>query len=451
MNMINVSQIVDEAPMNKFHWSLIFFCTLIIIFDGYDLVVYGVALPLLMQEWSIDSITAGIIGSVALVGMMFGAFLFGSLADKYEHKGVTRKKIIIICIMLFSFFTMLCGFSDNPIEFSIYRFIAGLGIGGVMPNVIAHVGEFAPKKVKSFFVTLMFSGYAIGGMFGAVLGSALIPMYGWQIIFFIAGVPLLVLIPIYKFLPESIESLVRQGKRSDVIKYLQKISPQYKYQDYHQYILNTPINHKMNSPVSELFSQGRLISTLMFWLSIFMTLLMVYALGSWLPKLMIEAGYNLSKSLYFLFALNIGGMIGAILGGFLADRYNIKYILITIFLLGAISLYLMTFKLPIIALYILIACSGMASIGAQIIISSYMTKYYPSNIRTTGIGWALGFGRLGAILGPILIGWILVLNLSYEYYFLAICIPAIIAMVAIIFVNDKRSAFQLKSVPNSQS
>lgn len=170
MEKLNANQLIDDARLTPLHWRVILLSALIIIFDGYDLVIYGVALPKLMQHWQLDSMTAGLLGSVALFGMMFGAMIFGSLADKLESYGFSRKRLIMLCVFIFSGFTVLCGFANSPKEFAIYRFIAGLGLGGVMPNVIALMTEFAPKKLRSTLVSLMFSGYAIGGMSSALLG-----------------------------------------------------------------------------------------------------------------------------------------------------------------------------------------------------------------------------------------------------------------------------------------
>ena len=138
-NPVNINTVVDEAKFTPFHWSVLIWCLLIIIFDGYDLVIYGVALPLLMQEWGLSAVQAGLLASTALFGMMFGAMSFGTLSDK-----LGRKKTIMICVAIFSGFTFLGAFASNPIEFGILRFLAGLGIGGVMPNVVALMTEYAP-------------------------------------------------------------------------------------------------------------------------------------------------------------------------------------------------------------------------------------------------------------------------------------------------------------------
>lgn len=176
---VNINELIDKARFTSFHWKVLIWCLLIIIFDGYDLVIYGVALPLLMRQWSLTAVEAGLLASAALFGMMFGAMIFGTLSDK-----LGRKKTILICVTLFSGLQHIGAFAKGPTEFAIIlRFIAGLGIGGVMPNVVALMTEYAPKKIRSTLVAIMFSGYAIGGMTSALLGAWLVKDMGWQIMF----------------------------------------------------------------------------------------------------------------------------------------------------------------------------------------------------------------------------------------------------------------------------
>ena len=177
-----------------------------------------------------------------------------------------------------------------------------------------------------------------------------------------------------------------------------------------------------------------------------MALVLVYALGNWLPKLMVEAGYDLSTSLFFLFALNIGGMLGAIFGGYLADRFNLAKVLCTLFASGAIALVLLSLHLPTFILYICIAVAGAASIGGQILLLAYMSQFYSSNIRATGLGMALGVGRLGAILGPILCGWLLSLSLPLTYNFIALAIPCVIAVMSVSLIYYRLKQKNIKTV-----
>lgn len=430
---LNINTVVDEAKFTPFHWSVLIWCLLIIIFDGYDLVIYGVALPLLMQEWGLSAVQAGLLASTALFGMMFGAMSFGTLSDK-----LGRKKTIMICVAIFSGFTFLGAFASSPVEFGILRFVAGLGIGGVMPNVVALMTEYAPKRIRSTLVAVMFSGYAIGGMASALLGAWLVADHGWKIMFFIAGIPFVALPIIWKFLPESLMFLTKKGETAQVAEIVQKISPEQKLNAETRFVLNDVIAGD-EAPLRALFQQGRMFSTLMFWVAFFMCLLMVYALGSWLPKLMIQAGYSLGASMLFLFALNIGGMVGAIGGGALADRFHLKPVLSIMFTVGALALILLGFNSPQAVLYTLIAVAGAATIGSQILLYTFVAQFYPTAVRSTGMGWASGIGRIGAIVGPILTGALLTLQLPHQMNFLVIAIPGIIAALAVFMVNLKVS------------
>ncbi len=432
-NKININTLIDEAKFTPFHWGVLFWCLMIIIFDGYDLVIYGVALPLLMQEWALSAVQAGLLASTALFGMMFGAMTFGTLSDR-----LGRKKTIMICVAIFSGFTFLGAFASNPVEFGILRFLAGLGIGGVMPNVVALMTEYAPKRIRSTLVALMFSGYAIGGMTSALLGAWLVPEFGWKIMFYIAIIPLVALPLIWKFLPESLMYLTNKKEIEQTRSIVQKISPSQQLNGDTEFVLNE-VTKGDEAPVKALFQQGRMFSTFMFWIAFFMCLLMVYALGSWLPKLMIQAGYSLGASMIFLFALNIGGMIGAIGGGALADRFHIKKVLTIMFICGAAALILLGFNSPQIVLYTLIAVAGAATIGSQILLYTFVAQYYPSTVRSTGMGWASGIGRIGAIVGPVLTGALLTMNLPHQMNFFAIAIPGVIAALAIFMVNLKAS------------
>lgn len=432
-NKININTLIDEAKFTPFHWGVLFWCLMIIIFDGYDLVIYGVALPLLMQEWALSAVQAGLLASTALFGMMFGAMTFGTLSDK-----LGRKKTIMICVAIFSGFTFLGAFATNPVEFGILRFLAGLGIGGVMPNVVALMTEYAPKRIRSTLVALMFSGYAIGGMTSALLGAWLVPQFGWKIMFYIAIIPLVALPLIWKFLPESLMYLTNKKEIEQTRTIVQKISPSQQLNGDTEFVLNE-VTKGDEAPVKALFQQGRMFSTFMFWIAFFMCLLMVYALGSWLPKLMIQAGYSLGASMIFLFALNIGGMIGAIGGGALADRFHIKKVVTIMFICGAAALILLGFNSPQIVLYTLIAVAGAATIGSQILLYTFVAQYYPSTVRSTGMGWASGIGRIGAIVGPVLTGALLTMNLPHQMNFFAIAIPGVIAALAIFMVNLKTS------------
>lgn len=423
MRQIDVHPVIDNARFSRFHWMVMALCALLLIFDGYDLFIFGVVLPSIMQQWNLTPIEAGALGSYALFGMMFGALAFGTLADR-----IGRKKGIAICFVLFSTATILNGFASSPTEFGIFRFIAGLGCGGLMPNAVALMNEYAPKRLRSTLVAVMFSGYSLGGMLAAGVGIYMLPRFGWESMFFAAAVPLLLLPLILWKLPESVGFLVRQGRHEQARTVLAKVEPGLRLEAGDQ--LQMSDGKGQGVGVFELFREGRALRTLCLWLAFFCCLLMVYALSSWLPKLMANAGYSLGSSLSFLLALNFGGMAGAILGGWLGDRFNLGKVMVAFFVAAAVSISLLGFKSSTPVLYLLIFVAGATTIGTQILLYAGAAQFYGLSIRSTGLGWASGIGRNGAIVGPLLGGALMAINLPLQLNFIAFAIPGAIAALA---------------------
>lgn len=426
MKTVDVNSVIDNARFTRFHRMVMWLCALLLIFDGYDLFIYGVVLPVLMQEWSLTPVQAGALGSYALFGMMFGAFVFGPLADR-----IGRKKGIAICFILFSGATFLNGFANSATEFGIYRFIAGLGCGGLMPNAVALMNEYAPKRARSTLVAIMFSGYSLGGMLSAGVGIYMLPRFGWQSMFFAAAVPLVLLPLILWKLPESVGFLLRQGQDQQARDMLAKVDPGVQLGAGVRLVQTDAKGAGV--PMLDLFKGGRTTGTLMIWLSFFCCLLMVYALGSWLPKLMASAGYSLGSSLSFLLALNFGGMAGAIAGGWLGDRFSLPKVVVAFFALGTVAIALLGFNSPMPVLYLLIIIAGATTIGTQILLYANAAQFYPLSMRSTGLGWASGVGRTGAIVGPLLGGSLMAAALPLKLNFLAFAIPGLIAALAIGF------------------
>ena len=424
MRKTNINDVIDSSSINNFHWSLISLCAVLLIFDGYDLFIYGVVLPVLMDEWGLSPVQAGALGSYALFGMMFGALIFGPLADR-----IGRKSGVVICFVLFSVATFLNGFATTVTEFGIYRFIAGLGCGGLMPNAVALMNEYSPRRSRGTLVALMFSGYSLGGMLSAELGIYMLPKFGWQAMFFSAVVPLLLLPILIWKLPESVGFLLKQGKVEQARQMLKKANPLEQLDGVELFQEDTKVSAV---PALDLFKEGRLIGTLMIWLAFFCCLLMVYALGSWLPKLMANAGYSLGSSLSFLLALNFGGIFGAIVGGWLGDRWGLPRVMVGFFILSALSIGLLGFNSPMVILYGLIIIAGATTIGTQILLYANAAQYYPLSMRSSGLGWASGIGRTGAIAGPFLGGTLMAMALPLKLNFYAFALPGVISALAIV-------------------
>ncbi|KVV54273.1 MFS transporter [Burkholderia cepacia] len=434
MRQINLQALSDDARLGKLHGVVLFWCALIIVFDGYDLAVAGIALPAIMKEMGVNPAQAGFMVSSALFGMMFGNIVFGTVAER-----IGRRRAIAACLTLFSVFTAAAGLAPTPVLFGVARFLAGIGIGGVMPNVIAHMTEYAPRRVRNTLVTLMFSGYSVGGMLAAVMGKGMIDAHGWQSVFVAAGAPVLLVPLLVKWMPESLPFLIRHGRTDELARIAQRLDPAYRRQPGDCYVVPR-VDHTGNAPVRQLFDDGRGFSTVMFWIACFMCLFMVYALSSWLTRLMAGAGYSLGSALTFVLVLNAGAMAGAIGGGWLADRLPIKTVLVSMYLLAAVSITLLGYPMPTALLFVLVGLAGASTIGTQIVNCAYAGQFYPMAIRSTGIGWTLGVGRSGAILAPIVIGVLVGIDLPLAQNFMAIGLPALVAAVAVGLIDQRRSA-----------
>lgn len=434
MAYINTTEVIANSKFNRFHLRLLIWSFMIIAFDGYDLVVYGTAVPVLIDKWNLTAVEAGAMGSYGLFGMMFGAIFFGTLADR-----IGRKNVIAITLIFFSLFTFLCGFAETPTLFSSFRFLAGLGLGGIMPNVIALLTDYAPKSMRSMIVSIVLCGYSVGGILAPLLGIFLMPTFGWESIFWFAGLPLLCLPLMYKQLPETASHLIRTGKKEELIATLSKVSPASDFNKNDEIVeLKAP---ETKVPIVGLFKDHRALSTVMFWIAFFSCLLMVYGLNTWLPKLMIEAGYGLNSSLAFLIALQIGAIIGTLIIGRLCDKYGSKKMLVPMYASGAVALTLLGFGGNIFVIYVLVAIAGAATIGAQNIVQAYVSQYYPAYIRSTALGMASGIGRIGGMLGPLLGGFLLSVTLPIHLNFIAFAIPGLIAAVALALVPEKHAHY----------
>lgn len=425
MRSIDVSEAIDKGPFGSFQWMVVALCGALLIVDGYDVFVAGTVLPTLIAEWGLTKPQAGALQAWALFGMMFGALILGPLADR-----IGRKKGVAISFVLFTSATVLTGFATSPEQFKIFRFIAGLGCGGLMPNAVALMNEYAPKRLRGTMVALMFSGYSVGGMVAAGLGIGIIPSFGWQPMFFIAALPLALLPLILWKLPESLGFLIRQGKQEEARRIFARINPTAPLAADDRLVFTEAKGAKAS--IAELFRHGRALRTLMLWLSFFCCLLLVYLLSSWLPKVLQEAGYAERASLLSLFSLNFGGMAGAILGGRMGDRFGLPKVVVGFFAAAALSIAMIGMNPAPGLLFALVFVAGATTIGTQILLYASVAQLYNLSVRGAGLGWASGVGRIGAIVGPTLGGVLLARELPLGQNFLIFAIPAAVSALAML-------------------
>ncbi|SFB04006.1 MFS transporter, AAHS family, benzoate transport protein [Collimonas sp. OK607] len=433
MQQLNIHAIVGESRFNRYHGLVLFWCVLILIIDGYDLAVVGAALPSIMKDMGITATSAGIMAGAALFGTMLGAIFLGTLADR-----LGRPKMIAFCVALFSIFTAAAGLTKDPVSFSVLRFIAGLGIGGVLPIVTAQMGEFSPTALRTRLVTLVFAGYSVGGILVALTAKELIESHGWQWVFFVAGLPVLLIPFILKTMPESLAFLIKEGRDEEVRAIVKKVVPDFQITPQHEFL--GAAASKKQAPVISLFQEGRGFSTVMIWAAFMTGLFMVYALNSWLTKLMAMAGYSLGSALNFVIVFNVGAIVGALGGGWLSDKVNIKHVLVTFYAVGAASLIILAYTKSTEMLFLVVFFVGASTLGTQLLAYAYAGDFYPPSIRSTGVGFASGIGRIGAIVAPVLIGWLVTLKLPLEQNFIAIALAGVIGAIAVLCINQSRAA-----------
>ena len=423
----------EESKLKPFHLILTFWLFIILMFEGYDVVIYGATIPFLKEEWGISDLTAGSIGSYTTIGTAIGAVVFGLYSER-----LGRKRVIIFTTLLFSVFTMLSGLAPNVVVFTICRVIAGLGFGGAMPNIASLISEYAPLKYRAAIISFIFCGYSVGAMSASFIGRALLPEFGWQPIYWIGAIPLLFIPILLKVLPESTVYLLQKKQHAQIAAAAEKIEPG-AAKDF-QYADQQPAKGQ-KSPVRALFQKRFAVTTMMFWLSCFCTFILMYSLNTWLPTLMMQAGYNLSSSLLFIAVLQLGSIVGTLVFSSLIQRLGFKNVLMPLYLLGAVALTLIGFSTNLYVAYALIFLVGAATIGLQNMSNAFVAAYYPAEVRSAALGSTMAFGRIGSIVAPTYVAVLLTMNLQPQYNFIAIGIAAIFGMIAMFFINDRHAAY----------
>jgi MFS transporter, AAHS family, 4-hydroxybenzoate transporter len=369
-------------------------CGLIVFVDGFDAQAMGYVAPALTAALAIPRAVLGPVISSGLVGMMIGALVSGSLADR-----VGRRPVLIACALIFGIGSLLTATAQSVQTLVIYRALTGLGMGGAMPNAIALTSERMPAHRRGTSVTWMICGFSLGAAVGGFVAAALIPRFGWQSVFIVGGTtPMLIAAAAFRWLPDSVRVPPREF------------------------------------PVAALFTDGRTLPTLLIWVVYFMNLLNLYFLNSWLPTIISDDGVAVSTAIRLTALFQVGGIGGALVLGIVLDRYFSFWVLAACYLWAAISVFLIGASASTFTLGLSIAAAGLGIIGGQNGGHAVTAGFYPPSIRSTGVGWALGVGRIGSIVGPVLGGLLLARGTAVSQVFWAAAIPATIAALAAIAI-----------------
>jgi AAHS family 4-hydroxybenzoate transporter-like MFS transporter len=427
---INISELIDNTKIGSYHVGLCILTGICLIVDGFDVQAMGYVAPAIIRDWKVAPPALGPVFSAALVGVLIGSLLFSMLADR-----VGRRPVLIAGTLFFGVMTLLTGRVNTINELLLIRFIAGMGLGGIMPNVVALMGEFSPAKSRLAVMTVIANGFNVGAAFGGFVAASLIPSFGWRSVFYVGGsLPLLIGVLMFVLLPESLQFMVVQGKRRDnITKWLKRLEPNINISDTTEFIVEE--EKKEGVPIVHLFSEGRGAVTILLWIVFFCNLLNLFLLASWLPTLVNDLGYTTQNAVLVGTTLQVAGLIAGFVMAAFMRRLGLMPILTTGFVMGCISIALIGqvgFSLGLLFLFVFLA--GWGIVGNQGILNALAGSYYPTYLRSTGVGWCLGIGRIGAIVGPLFAGELLRRQWTNQQLFIAAASLAFVGVVAMLLL-----------------
>jgi MFS transporter, AAHS family, 4-hydroxybenzoate transporter len=427
---IDVASFIDQQPVGQFQIRLLLLCAAVLFIDGFDTQAIGYVAPDLANEWNLARGALGPVFSVGLFGLMVGALVFGPVADR-----IGRKRIIVLSVAAFGIGTLATIFAQGILSLIVIRFLTGLGLGGAMPNAIALTSEFSPHRRRATMVMAMICGLSVGAALGGLVAAALIPAFGWRAVFLVGGAAPLVLAPVLvKYLNESVRFLTLTGRADGRIEeILTRISPSIRFP---RGTLFTVHETELSGlPVAHLFRDGRAWATAAFWLVFFMSLLDLYFLSNWLPTVLNDLGATVSAAAAVGAMLQIGGVAGTFALGRIINRFSFRAVSVT-YLLASVAVAAIGLSGKSIAFAaIAIFWAGFCIVGGQIGSIALAATYYPTMIRSTGVGWSLGIGRIGSIVGPLIGGIMLARHMGAEWLFVAAAVPALCASLAALVLS----------------
>ena len=373
-----------------------------LLFDGYDLVVYGTVLPGLLadagQIGHFDAATAGLLGSWALIGVLVGSLACGAIGDFFG-----RRRLMLAGIAWFSLGMFATALATDVTAFGALRFATGLGLGVVIASAGATMAEFAPAGRRQFYNAVVYSGVPAGGVLASVLGIAFLDSIGWRGLFIIGSLPLLVILPIaWRKLPESPRWLLARGREEEALAAAWRTGVPLGEEQ----VIREAGAAPRKSGFAAVFSRQFAVASILLGLMSFCGLLLTYGLNTWLPKIMEGYGYGRTYALFFPLALNLGAVVGGLVASRMADRNGPQRVIAATFALATLSLGLMTFSFPLPLLFTFIATAGVGTLGTQVLVYGFQSNYFTTNARAAGVAWCASVGRLGGVLGPIIGGWL---------------------------------------------
>lgn len=410
-------------------------CTLVQLCDGYDLNSVAWAVPSLIREWHLPAPMFATAFLWSSIGILVGALSAGPIGDRFG-----RRPLLLSSLTLFGIASLLSATADSVVMLSVWRFFTGIGIGGGFSGAAALTGDYAPHRLRATMIMATFTGAPAGGFIGGQIVAALLPQYGWPMIFILGGIfPLLVVLALAVWLPESPRILARRAE----------LSPR------HAALLQrldiTPgtghVDVAESNPVKMLFSDGYALQTILLWIVYFCSLMNLFLFAYWMPTVLNLIGMAPPQAVFASSLRDFGAMFAVLYLGLAIDRIGPERMLALHYAAGAVFIAVIALAaLPYALLLVMTFLAGMTIIGSQTGANGTCGKLYPARMRTSGLGWALGIGRLGGIAAPVLGGYLLALGLKPTHIFLSACVFALIAATATALLAFRGSRVPLADV-----
>ncbi len=420
----------QQLPISQLQYLTLLICFLMNMLDGMDVMVISYTAPSIAKQWAVSSEALGVVFSIGLLGMALGAMLIAPRADI-----IGRRAMIIICAAGMGISVFLTQYAQNVEQLLIFRLVSGLGIGGMLASTATLTSEYAPTKSKDFWVSFAMSGYPIGAVLSGLVAAKVTPVYGWQMMFQIAGLATAATLPlVYFFLAESLDFLLKSQPQNALERANQLLA---KMGQASLQALPTREKNITRASVNALFQEGRKKPTLQLWAAIFLVFATLYFLTMWIPKLASAAGLSIELAIYAGMVFNLGAFFGIIFQGYLSSRLGLRRIITSYFVVTAVLMGIFGWFSGSDVILLLFGLIGFGIQGGFIGLYAVAARLYPTEIRTTGVGWAIGLGRVGAIVGPIVGGLMIGAGLSMTTNFIIFAIPTLISGVFTMMIKSE--------------
>ena len=425
---VDVQSFLNEHRFSRYQWVIFGLCFLIVLADGFDTAAIGFIAPSLVKEWGVTRPALGPVLSAALFGLAAGALSSGPLAD-----WLGRKKLLVSAVLMFGLACLASSFSASLGQLTTLRFLTGLGLGAAMPNAVTLMSEYCPDRLRATLTNAMFCGFPLGAAFGGFLAAWMIPQFGWRSVLMLGGIaPLVLAVAMLLRLPESVRFMVARAQPVEKVRAaLSRISASAAAATSFRLSEDRP-STSGKTGIALVLSRQYVLGSVMLWLAYFMGLVIFYALINWMPILFKDAGVE-PRSATLIAALFPLGGCGAILFGWLMDRFNGNKIIAAGYAVTAALIWLIGQAAGSVGSLVVVVFLGGAFMNtAQSSLPALAAAFYPTEGRATGVSWMLGFGRFGGIAGSFLVAELSRRQFTFAEIFSVVAVPGIVAALALL-------------------